>query len=162
MLEHLSLAIIADHYPTRDTTPRSLAVAQQYGIPVNIISNFPGTYAHLTLSVNQDIVLNKGILGSLYTALFTSPRRHVLVLTPDMHMPNIEMVTELSSVAQQYDSVVAALPTLQPIGFGAVYSKMCLGTLWQQLERGQLAVEDFYAQINVYRYSATKSCSIHP
>ncbi len=162
MLEQLSLAIIADHFPTCHSTPRSLDDALQLALPITIISNFPHTYDHLAVTIHQDIIRNKGLLGSFYTALFTSPRRHVLVLTPDMPLPETELLFELSDHAQRYDGAAAPLNGLQPFGFGAVYSKVCLGTLWEQIQRDHLALEDFYQRAQIARLQRDQTCSMQP
>ena len=119
-----------------------------------LITNSPAAYTHLDLPMHEDIVLNTGALGGIYTGLTYASHDVVLCVACDSPFLEPKLLTYLISVLGTCD---AAMPyttrraetqiTLQTLC--AAYSKRCLPIIAGMLEASELRVHALQEWANI-------------
>ena len=116
-------------------------------LPIILIANHQEPYKFLGLPIFGDIVVGKGSLGGLYTAIFHSSTSHTLYVACDMPCLNPSLLRYLIAQSQDYDAVVPRIDEL-PQAFHAIYRKSCLPLVEKQVQQGNLKVRDLYSKMN--------------
>jgi molybdopterin-guanine dinucleotide biosynthesis protein A len=116
-------------------------------LPTMLIANQQEPYRFLGLPIFGDIIIGKGSLGGLYTALFHSSTSHTLCVACDMPCLNPSLISYLIDQCQDYDAIVPRIDNL-PQSFHAIYRKTCLPIVAKQVEQGHLKVRDLYPLLN--------------
>lgn len=116
-------------------------------LPTIVITNSPESYQSFGLPIFSDIIVGKGSLGGLYTALFHSRTSHTLCVACDMPCLNPALLSYLINLCQDYDAVVPRIDDL-PQTFHTVYNKTCLPLVAQRVAAGQLRVRDLFVTLN--------------
>lgn len=128
-----------------------------------LITNSPAAYTHLDLPMYEDIVLNTGALGGIYTGLTYASHDVVLCVACDSPFLEPKLLTYLISVLGAYDAAMpytreevgvknpshsgAARITLQTLC--AAYSKRCLPIIAGMLEASELRVHALQEWANI-------------
>lgn len=127
---------------------RILAQLGDYGAETIVVTNKPGDYRHLGLSLFGDVLPDKGALGGLYTALNSASQPRALVVACDMPFVNRSLLDHLAALAPEHDAVVPRLGgEAEP--FRAIYSKACLGPMRAALDAGKMRVISFFPDVRV-------------
>jgi molybdopterin-guanine dinucleotide biosynthesis protein A len=117
-----------------------------------LITNRPDEYAHLALPMYTDVLVDKGSLGGIYSAVTYSTSPYTLVVACDMPFVNPEllryMVGLLDKTDKPFDVIVPRVDGY-PEGLHALYGKGCLAAVRDQLDRNQLKVVGFYPNVRV-------------
>jgi len=122
-----------------------------------VVSN-PQEYLLKEATIVTDIFPEKGALGGLYTGLFFSPGDYAFVMACDMPFLKRSFVEYLAGNAEDYDIVIPAPPDgLQPLC--AVYSRICLPTIKNLLDKNRLQIRKFYPGHRVLEIPAAKLSS---
>lgn len=118
---------------------------------IHIITNRPQDYTHLGLSLYRDVVLGKGSLGGIYSALHYSPTAYTFVLACDMPFINPALIRYMQNLCANdpYDVVV---PRVQghPQGLHAIYKQTCLPAIRRKLDANRLKVIGFFDEMRVH------------
>jgi molybdopterin-guanine dinucleotide biosynthesis protein A len=95
-----------------------------------------------------DLYPGKSALGGIYTGLVASHSSHSLVVAADMPFLNTELLSYMIESAASYDVVIPRVDSaLEPLH--AVYSKKCVDPMRRQIERGELRIRAFFAEVSV-------------
>jgi len=125
-----------------------------------VVAN-PLEYLLQEATIVTDIFPEKGALGGLYTGLFFSPGDCAFVMACDMPFLKRSFVEYLAGNAEGYDIVIPAPPDgLQPLC--AVYSRICLPTIKNLLDKNRLQIRKFYPGHRVLEIPALKLSSFDP
>ena len=117
------------------------------GEPI-IIANSIEKYKFLNLSIYADCFNNAGPMGGIYTALKQCNTTHCFVLACDLPFVSGELLKIIYDFGLSYDVVgVDAGRGVEPLC--AVYSKQCLYSIRQHLDRRQYRITNFYPEKNV-------------
>lgn len=163
MLPGLTVAILAGGKSSRMGTDKSFVrvlgrpliedvLAQVAGIGAEtiIITNRVDDYRYLSLPLFADVVPDKGALGGIYTAIYSSSQPHTLCAACDMPFvvrPLLDYLISLIPDANA-DAVVPRLNgEAEP--FRAIYSRVCLGPIRAALDAGKMRVISFFPAVRV-------------
>ncbi len=113
-----------------------------------LITNRPQDYAQFQLPMFSDVLLEKGSLGGIYTAIYHSQTPYTLALACDMPFVNPALLTYMLSLRENVDVVVPRVENY-PQGLHAIYSKACLDPIRQRLDADRLKVMGFYESVRV-------------
>jgi molybdopterin-guanine dinucleotide biosynthesis protein A len=113
-----------------------------------IVANDARPFERYEALLRNDIIVNKGALGGLYTGLFYSPTYHAFCSACDMPLLNPQVIKYMTEGRDDYDVVVPKTADgLHPLH--AIYSKNCLDPMRQLLERDDLKIINFFQQVRV-------------
>jgi molybdopterin-guanine dinucleotide biosynthesis protein A len=134
---------------------RQLAALSAVADDIRIVANDRERYAGLGLRVIADVIPDAGPLGGLYTALLDGTHERVLILACDLPFVTPALLHRLvaeSGSAEQVDRAIdAVVPRsrrgLEPLC--AVYMKDCAGGARARIDRGELKVAAFLADLRV-------------
>jgi molybdopterin-guanine dinucleotide biosynthesis protein A len=102
--------------------------------PAPAFPNWPHRVVH-------DLIPNCGSLGGLYSGLSLASNPRIFAAACDMPFLNPTVIRYMVDLDARADLVMAALADgLQPMH--AVYSKSCLASLKQMIEKGNLKIQD--------------------
>lgn len=117
-----------------------------------VVSPTPSRLAFLQqargVSLVQDAVPGKGPLGGIYTGLIRSRDRYNFICGCDMPFLNPGLVEFLFGIAWERD-VDAVVPVVAgfPEPLHSIYSKKCLASVKDNLDKQELKVKVFFPQI---------------
>lgn len=95
-----------------------------------------------------DVYPGKGALGAIYTGLSAMDSDHGLVVAADMPFLNSHLLRHLVSLSKDFDVVMPRVGgEIEPLH--AVYSRVCLPAIHEQLERNQLQIRVFLERVRV-------------
>lgn len=101
-----------------------------------------------TVASVPDIYPGKGALGGIYTGLTATNSQYSLVVAADMPFLNPDLLQYLVGVATGFDVVMPRINgEIEPLH--AVYSRDCLPSIQEQIERNQLQIRVFLEQVRV-------------
>lgn len=108
-----------------------------------VISDRDDRYRDLGISCKTDLIANKGPLGGIYTALQTTEREKILVLTCDMPFIGMGMLRKILKLGRISDHgiVYGTDHELQP--FPGIYTKKDLSLIKNLLDSEQLEMKNF-------------------
>ena len=86
-----------------------------------------------------DLISGKGVLGGIYTALHVCKTPYVFVVAADMPFLTPSLISGILAYRHKADAVIPSGPKgMEPLC--AVYSKACIGTIKESIERNTLKV----------------------
>jgi len=161
MLPNLTVAILAGGKSSRMGTDKSfvrvlgrplvedvLAHVAGIGAEIIIVTNRPEDYRYLGLPLFTDVLPDKGALGGIYTALYSSSQPHTLCVACDMPFVVRPLLDYLISLIPEGDAIVPRLNgEAEP--FRAIYSQVCLGPIRAALDAGKMRVISFFPDVRV-------------
>ena len=102
----------------------------------------------MKFSVFPDLIVDKGPLGGLYTALSVSEASKVLLVACDMpHLDELLVENFIDSVSDE--DVLMPLKDSKPEPLFAIYDRNCLPTIINKIENGRLEMTSFFSSLNV-------------
>ena len=131
----------------RQLIERVIAIMGSVFDELIIITNDPGEYSSLGLSMHEDLIKGLGPLGGIYTGLEKMPDRFGFFVACDMPFLNedlIRYITEMNS--NEYDAVVPKIDwKMEPLH--SLYSKTCLPSIKRLIESGECMINKFFQSI---------------
>lgn len=174
MKQRLSAAILAGGKGTRliahkglleiegvSIIKRQLEILRPIFDKILIVTNSPQVYKDLDAALVSDIVLGKGPLGGIYSALKHSYTLCNFIVASDMPCLNSALIEYMRSKISGYDAVVPeAGGRLEPLH--AFYAKTCLSAIENQLKNNHLKITDFLAQLKIKKVNAEEISRFDP
>ncbi len=127
---------------------RTLEQVQALQAPLLLVTNAPDRYRQFQVPMVGDVVLGKGSLGGIYSALVHSTTPYTLCVACDMPFLNVDLMTYLVSLCSGFDAVVPVVDG-QPQGLHAVYHRRCAKVIRQLMDRNALRISDLFDQLRV-------------
>ena len=129
---------------------RVLAAVRQLADDIIIVTNTPDRFGALAPDVRLvgDAVPRAGALVGLYSGLLAARHERALVVGCDMPFLNLQLLCHLVAVAPECD-VVIPRHARGTEALHAVYSRSCLPPVQRLLARGNLAIVDFFPEVQV-------------
>jgi molybdopterin-guanine dinucleotide biosynthesis protein A len=116
--------------------------------PVLVVANDLVPYLHLRAILVQDVVMEQGPLGGIYTALLFSPHDWVFTKATDMPFLTKELVKMMGALRGGCDAVVPLLnDRVEPLL--ALYSRRCLPSIAAAIEKEEKKVTSFYRKVRM-------------
>ncbi len=113
-----------------------------------IVTNQKESYAGFEAKIVNDLIVNHGALGGLYTGLFLSSYPYSFCVACDMPFLKESIIRYLVERADGYDAIVPRTEDgLQPLH--AVYSKSCLKPIKELMDYGKYKIIDFYPLVRI-------------
>jgi len=113
-----------------------------------VVTSTPETHKHLEARLVADLVPGKGPLGGIYSGLVASKNEYNFVVGCDLPFLNAGLISYMVDVKNGHDIVVPKFNGfLEPLH--AVYSKNCLIPVKRQLDRNELRIQSFFAEVKV-------------
>lgn len=134
-----------------DGTPlieRVLAVLKGL-FPENIIiTNSPGQYRHLGVSMHEDIIKGAGPLGGIYTGLSAIHTQWAFVAACDQPFLNPALIRHMLGLMDGHDAVVPRMDwKIEPLH--ALFSRRCLEPVERLVKKGSYQVIGFLSEVRV-------------
>jgi len=124
---------------------------------VIIVTNQFKDYHHLNTKLTKDLIPDAGPLGGLYSGLKTSSHKYSFVAACDMPFIDPAIIFHLQNYAQSnaYDVIVPEFNGfIEPLF--AFYSKRCLPTISNHLQRKDLKIRSIYSFVKVKQVQCDK------
>ena len=102
----------------------------------------------MNFSVFPDLIVDKGPLGGLYTALSVSEASKVLLIACDMPLLNEVLVENFIDSVSDED-VLIPLKDSKPEPLFAIYDRNCLPVIIDNIENGKLEMTSFFSGLHV-------------
>jgi molybdopterin-guanine dinucleotide biosynthesis protein A len=129
---------------------RQLRKVQSLFTEVLVITNEPGDYLHLEVTLLRDVIPGLGPLGGIYTGLLFAQGKSVFVTACDMPFLQPAVVKHMVHLSRDNDVVVPEKREgLEPLH--AIYSARCLPHIKKMLEQGKFQVVSFFPAVKVCR-----------
>ena len=126
-----------------------------------IVANDAARFEEYEARLQNDILLNKGPLGGLYTGLFYSPSYHAFCTACDMPLLNPRLIEYMMEERDGYDVILPKTRDgLHPLH--AIYSKKCLSPMRQLLDRDDLKIVNFFHRVRVRYIDETEIRKVDP
>jgi molybdopterin-guanine dinucleotide biosynthesis protein A len=125
-----------------------VAAVASLGDQLFVVTNRPGDYAYLGLSLYSDIYPDQGPLGGLHTALYHATRPHVLIVACDMPWLSRPLLEHMVGLRATADAIVPRWETF-PEPLHAVYGRTCLAAVEGNLQAGIRKMAAFYDKVRV-------------
>ena len=140
---------------------RQLRKVQSLFTEVLVITNEPGDYLHLEVTLLRDVIPGLGPLGGIYTGLLFAQGKSVFVTACDMPFLQPAVVKHMVQLSRNNDVVVPQKREgLEPLH--AIYSARCLPHIKKMLERGKFQVVSFFPAVKVCRLSQEELQNLDP
>ena len=140
---------------------RQLRKVQSLFTEVVVITNEPGDYLHLEVTLLRDVIPGLGPLGGIYTGLLFAQGKSVFVTACDMPFLQPAVVKHMVQLSMNNDVVVPQKREgLEPLH--AIYSARCLPHIKKMLERGEFQVISFFPAVKVCRLSQEELQKLDP
>ena len=140
---------------------RQLRKVQSLFTEVVVITNEPGDYLHLEVTLLRDVIPGLGPLGGIYTGLLFAQGKSVFVTACDMPFLQPAVVKHMVQLSRNNDVVVPQKREgLEPLH--AIYSARCLPHIKKMLERGEFQVISFFPAVKVCRLSQEELQKLDP
>ncbi len=108
-----------------------------------IVTNQKDPYSGFKAKIVSDLIVNRGVLGGLYTGLFFSSHSYSFCVACDMPFLKESLIQFLIHQTNGYDVIVPKTEDgLQPLH--AIYSKSCLQPIKNIIEMGKNKIIDLY------------------
>jgi molybdopterin-guanine dinucleotide biosynthesis protein A len=132
---------------------RVLDRVQHLGDETIITTNHPAGYRYLGLPLVPDIILDRGALGGLYTALKAAKSPFVAVVACDMPFANAEILEHAYRLLKEHPHIDAVIPGtehgLEPLH--AVYRRStCLPAVKAAIKRDKWRLISWHGNIKVH------------
>lgn len=112
--------------------------------PIQIIANNPEAYEQFDLPVFPDVLVDKGALGGIYSALFHSSTPYTLCLACDMPFVNIRLINYMVECIGNYDVIVPMVDDY-PQGLHALYHQRCNPIVEHQIMQSKLQLNQIFS-----------------
>lgn len=122
----------------------------------------PQSIDYPKLRVATDIYPGKGVLGGVYTGLVASESLYNLVVAGDMPFLNQALLRYMVQLADGFDLVLPRWSNNMVEPLHAVYSRNCLATIKNLLERGKMRLTDLLTLVKVRYVEAEEIDSFDP
>ena len=140
---------------------RQLRKVQSLFTEVLVITNEPGDYLHLEVTLLRDVIPGLGPLGGIYTGLLFAQGKSVFVTACDMPFLQPAVVKHMVQLSRNNDVVVPQKREgLEPLH--AIYSARCLPHIKKMLEGGKFQVVSFFPAVKVCRLSQEELQKLDP
>jgi len=140
---------------------RQLRKVQALFQEVLVITNEPGDYLHLEVTILRDVIPGLGPLGGIYTGLLFAQGKSVFVTACDMPFLQPAVVKHMMRLSRYNDVVVPEKKEgLEPLH--AIYSARCLPHIKKMLDRGKFQVLSFFPAVKVCRLSQEELEKLDP
>jgi molybdopterin-guanine dinucleotide biosynthesis protein A len=140
---------------------RQLEILRPIFDKIIIVTNSPQAYQDLDAALVSDIILGKGPLGGIYSALKQSDTLYNFIVASDMPCLNSLLIRYMSSKISGYDAVVPESGgRLEPLH--AFYAKACLSVIENQLKNDNLKIIDFFPQVRVKKIGKEELSQFDP
>jgi molybdopterin-guanine dinucleotide biosynthesis protein A len=127
---------------------RVLTVMDSLFQQVILITNTPEAYAHLKLTMHEDIIKNLGPLGGIYTALRSMPTEAGFVVACDMPFLNRELIRYMIEIRGNSDVVVPKIDGFME-ALHALYGKRCLPFITRLIEHKHYQIIRMFPHVSV-------------
>ena len=108
-----------------------------------IVTNQTESYSRFKAKIVNDLIINRGVLGGLYTGLFFSSNPYSFCVACDMPFLKESLIQFLIHQTRGYDVIVPRTEDgLQPLH--AIYSKSCLEPIKKMIGMGKYKIIDIY------------------
>lgn len=123
-----------------------------------VTTNDPKSYTFLNLPLFRDIILDRGALGGLYTALYSANHPLVAVIAADMPFVNPEILLYAVNRFNTGDAdIVLPRTTAGYEPFHAVYLRdACLVPIKKALDSGKWRVDSWFSDVRLVLITANK------
>jgi molybdopterin-guanine dinucleotide biosynthesis protein A len=134
---------------------RQLAALSAVTDDIRIVADDRERYAGLGLRVIADVIPDAGPLGGLYTALVDAAHQRVLILACDLPFVTPALLHRLAAESDSPEQVDRAIDAVVPRSarglepLCALYMKDCAGAARARIERGDLKVAGFLADLRL-------------
>ena len=146
----------------RPIIERIIERVSNLGSEVMLITNSPADYAHLELPSYPDLILGKGPLGGLYTALTHAQNAYILAVSCDQPFLNPMLLRYIIGLREAYDVVVPLNRESYPQSMHAVYGKGCIEPIRERLEADRLKMIGFFQDVRVREVAGEEIDRIDP
>lgn len=140
---------------------RALAILRGIFDDLLIVTNSPDLYADLGVRMVPDLVVGKGALGGIHSAIYHVATPHCLVVACDMPFLNAAILRYLVEQRSGYDVVVPSVHG-RPQPLHAVYGKACLQPIARRLETDLLHVVGFFPDVRVREVASEELAGFDP
>jgi len=128
---------------------------------VLVITNEPGDYLHLEVTILRDVIPGLGPLGGIYTGLLFAQGKSVFVTACDMPFLQPAVVNHMVQLSRNNDVVVPEKEEgLEPLH--AIYSARCLPHIKKMLDQRKFQVISFFPAVKVCRLSHEELGKLDP
>lgn len=128
---------------------------------VLVITNRPGDYLHLEVTILRDVIPGLGPLGGIYTGLLFAQGKSVFITACDMPFWQPALVKHMMHLSTDNDVVVPEKQEgLEPLH--AIYSARCLPHIKKMLDQGKLQVISFFPAVKVCRLGQEELAKLDP
>lgn len=132
----------------RTIIEREIEVLSRVFSRIIVVTNSPAKYAHLDVDLASDIVPGKGPLGGIYTGLTVSGDRCNFVVGCDLPFLNAGLIDYMKGLIDQYDVIVPKIGHFMETLY-AFYSRECLESIEELIEKGDLRIRSFFNEVRV-------------
>ena len=128
---------------------------------VIVITNSPEEFAFLGLPMFHDLRPGKGSLGGLYTGLQACTRTHGFLVGCDMPFLRPEVMRYMAQLIDDYDVVIPKIGVhWEPLH--AIYSRKCLPSVEDALDRGELRIASIFDRVKMREVPDTDLARFDP
>ena len=152
---------------------RTVEIYKKIFDEILIITNTPEDYRYLTQSIilseaknlkfkiYTDLISDRGSLGGIYTGLHYSKSDYTFFSACDMPFLNEKVIRHIIKDVKNYDIIVPYFKhRLHPLH--AVYSKRCLPTIKEMVEKERLKIKDLFSRLKVKRITDIPEIKLPP
>lgn len=126
-----------------------------------MVTNSPEVYADVGVPMVGDVLLGKGSLGGIYSAIYHVTTPYCFVVACDMPFLNAALIRYLVAQRVGYDVVIPDVHgDMQPLH--AVYGKACLQPIRRRLEADRLKIIGFLPDVRVRTVTADDLRHVDP
>jgi molybdopterin-guanine dinucleotide biosynthesis protein A len=119
---------------------------------ITIIANDRSDYKKFGYPVISDIIIGKGPMGGLYTALTKSGSRRIFLFPCDMPCLSRDLIIHMAEKSEKHDVIIPLTRKgCEPLH--AVYSVRCLDIVTRMIENNELSLLNIYDRTNVLKIS---------
>lgn len=124
-------------------------IKEIFSLPPMLITNSPQLYSYLGLKMVEDIIKGKGPLGGIHAGLSNSPSQFNFIFGCDMPFLNRDLIQYMIKQIGEEDLIIPRHGVcLEPLH--AIYSKNCLASIEEILNKGALKIQSFFPQVKIH------------
>ena len=126
-----------------------------------IVTNRKEAYQNFNVSVVEDLIEGSGPLGGIFTGLCYSVSKHNFVVACDMPFIQPTLIKLLLVESGTYDVVIPELDgEMEPLF--ALYSKSCIPTMFEHLQKQNLKIREVLSKLQVKKIGTEKIDQLDP
>jgi molybdopterin-guanine dinucleotide biosynthesis protein A len=140
---------------------RVVGVLREVFSSLLMVTNSPEAYADLRLPMVGDVLMDKGSLGGIYSAVYHALTPYCFVVACDMPFLQAAVIHYLIERLAGYDVVIPDIQgEMQPLH--AIYSKACLPPIRRCLAANRLKIVGFLPEVRVRTVTAADLQRLDP